>query len=141
MPLITTSSDATSVTTGTTRTASIASDASDASNASDKDARAFERDEAIQIIIAGLQSGAIILPFTKAFDTSLANKFFNQKQNSVNSQWTVEFVRGAEGRAIAATFADIARRDALYLLTFFHTLVVGLSEEEAQRIVDIATRR
>ncbi len=100
---------------------------------------AFERDDAVQLIIAAVQSGAIKLPFSAAFHAEKLDKLLKQELNrSLGGYLPADYLRSMEGKYLACEYADIARKDALYLLTLLQTLVVGITKEEAEKINRVA---
>ena len=101
---------------------------------------AFTRDQAASIIIAGIQAGAIRFPFSGAFDAKHAEEIAERNLGyAYSAEKTSDFLRSMESYAIAQDFANLARKDALYLLMLLQTLTVGISKEESERIIRRAT--
>lgn len=98
---------------------------------------AFNREDAVQLIVAGITAGKLDFPFSKGLNTeSLLNRakdLCKQAGLEVSDATVAKFRKDA----IAAT-ALAARLDAVYFLTLQQTLMSGLTEEEAQRITGMA---
>ncbi len=101
---------------------------------------AFKKEEAIQLIIAAIQAGAISFPFSKSLNDEKINNLIKSRMSScLDNLPRAELLRRIEGVTIAAECAALARRDALFILTLLTTLTHGITEEEAQRIIRTAT--
>ena len=101
---------------------------------------AFTEEQAASIIIAGIQAGAIRFPFSGAFDAKHAEEIAKRNLGDPSlGEKTPDVLRRMEVYAVAEDFANLARKDALYLLTLRQTLTEGVSKEEAERIIRRAT--
>ena len=109
------------------------------SESADKNPNAFTPEEATQIIIAGIQARVIRFPFTVSFDKTTAETILEKNlHRAAVHENSEEFLRNLDGQTVAGIFATLARRDALFLLTLRKTLIEGLTQEEADRIVSQA---
>lgn len=96
---------------------------------------AFAPEDAVQIILAGINTGAIKFPFTGSFDKEKAEEILKRTLGEARSgERTEDRIRSDISYTLAYEFANLARKDAIYLLTLFQTLVVGLTEKEAEGI-------
>ena len=94
------------------------------------DSNSFTSAEVTQIIVAGLQSGAIVLPFSRKFNVEK----FNQKLGDHLEKYE-EFT----SKRLAYQLGGLARMDAIYLLCLKEALLTGLTDKETERIIDAAT--
>ncbi|WP_288345053.1 hypothetical protein [uncultured Duodenibacillus sp.] len=102
---------------------------------------AFTHAEAVQIILAGINTGAIKFPFTGSFSKEKAEEMLKGTLCQARSgERTEERFREDVGYALSYEFANLARKDAIYLLSLLQTLVVGLTKEEAEGITARAFR-
>ncbi len=100
---------------------------------------AFTKSEAIQVIIAGIQSGAIKFPFSNALNDQKIDQLIKTRMNNCVDNFPREvLLKRIEGLTIANECATLARRDALYLLTLLTTLTQGITEKEAESIIRTA---
>lgn len=107
----------------------------------DKPSNAFATDEAADIIIAGIESGAIGFPFLQAFNQE---RFQNSVKGDLKEvppgQADIfgQKVNEAIRNKLPSMLGYLARADAMYLLCLRQTLITGLTEEEAERVVSAA---
>lgn len=110
----------------------------------DKPSNAFATDEAADIIIAGIESGAIGFPFLQAFNQE---RFQNSVKGDLKevppgqADIFEQKVNEAIRNKLPSMLGYLARADAMYLLCLRQTLITGLTEEEAKRIIDMAASR
>lgn len=97
---------------------------------------ALDKNQAMQVIIAAIQAGAIRFPFSGGLnETSVLANFRGKHKGEKPGDITYdEFIRSAKVSAVAQEVAGLARFDALYILTIYEALTTGLTKKEADRI-------
>ena len=99
----------------------------------------FTREEAVKIIIAGIENQAIRFPFTNAIELDDVNKtvscILQSRDGRFNNRVTEERLRDADTYAIGHALQDLARKDALYLLAMLNTLTTPLSDNELKQLM------
>lgn len=97
---------------------------------------ALHEDQALRLILAAIEAGAIRFPFSGGLnEASVLEKFREMLKNERPGEITYEeFIRSAEVSAVANRVAGLARFDALYILTLYEALTTGLTKKEADRI-------
>ena len=108
------------------------------------DSNSFTSAEVTQIIVAGLQSGAIVLPFSRKFNVEKFNQKLGDhlKNPGVGNGDTLEEkYEEFTSKRLAYQLGGLARMDAIYFLCLKEALLTGLTEEEAKRIIDMAASR
>ena len=97
---------------------------------------AFDKEDAMRIIITAIENGAIRFPFSGGLDVdSVLAKFRKELKNEKPDDITYdEFIRSAKVSAVAYEIVGLARFDALYLLALYETHTIGMTEKEAGRI-------
>lgn len=96
---------------------------------------ALNEDQALRLILAAIEAGAIRFPFSGGLNVnSLLSKYREKVRNKPEGVPFEEFVRSAHVAEVAHEVTGLARFDALYILTLYKTLTVGLTKKEADRI-------
>ena len=106
------------------------------------DSNSFTSAEVTQIIVAGLQSGAIVLPFSRKFNVEKFNQKLGDhlKNPGVGNGGTLEEkYEEFTSKRLAYQLGGLARMDAIYVLCLKEALLTGLTDKETERIIDAAT--
>lgn len=101
----------------------------------------LEREEAVQVIVAALQSGTLKLPCTTAFHQQLQNLAVGniKKASSYYRGEEFSFDDILNGNYISQ-FAVPVRADGLFLLAFLEVLTSGISKKALSNFLIDATR-
>lgn len=97
----------------------------------------FSKEEAVRLVIAGVESGALGFPFSKAFTTDGFHKRVKDGLDNARMRGRDiddNVLREHESYEIATAYATLARRDALFFLALVNALVTGITETEADSI-------
>lgn len=99
---------------------------------------AFNREDAVQLIIAGITAGTLDFPFSKGLNAESLIQRVQDKRKETEAITAPDVLLGRFQKEAATEAAQLARLDAIYFLTLQQTLMDGLTEKEAERIAQVA---
>ena len=114
------------------------SDKNETSQNADNHRAAFNREDAVQLIIAGIAAGTLNFPFSKGLNAESLIQRVQDRRKQTEPVTHEDVLLGRFQKEVAAEAAQLARLDAIYFLTLQQTLMDGLTEKEAQRIAQVA---
>ena len=113
-------------------------DKTETSENADDHRASFNREDAAQLIIAGIAAGTLNFPFSKGLNAESLIQRVQDRRKETEPVTSADVLQGRFRQEVADQTALLARLDAVYFLTLQQALMDGLTEKEAERIAQVA---